>query len=314
MSGPSDVGSRWTGRLRGVVIAADSRVRATWRVVLAWPVLWFAAGSIGIAAAGAVVPLSLTAPATMLGFGLFQLAFSGAAVLVWARLIDRRPLVDYGFSLGSRWLLDLVVGFAAVFVGHAVWGSFAVAAGWATIELALVAGRGTLVGGLVLVFLAVLVNVVVQETVFVGVTARNAAEGLASRSVTPSRAVLGAWAVATVIFVLKHRPPSPERLLNLVIALGVFAALYAHTGELALSIGVHTGINFAGNVLFAAPTSTSGLPRLFIATTSFPGLVGGLHRGAIPPVLIAYALLLGWLRWRDDAVGLATGLTEWTPR
>jgi threonine synthase len=42
-------------RLRSVVWgAADPRVRATWRVVLPWPVLWFLSGTIAVSAAGAI--------------------------------------------------------------------------------------------------------------------------------------------------------------------------------------------------------------------------------------------------------------------
>lgn len=44
-----------------------------------------------------------------------------------------------------------------------------------------------------------------------------------------------------------------------------------------------------------------------------PG-TGEQERSAIPPILVAYVLCLGWIRVRTGALGFATGLTEWPPR
>lgn len=299
-----------TDRLRRVLRGAkDRRVRATWRVVLAWPVLWYLAGTAGVAAAAAVVPADVSRPTTMLGFGLFQAGFSGAAWVAWARYLDRRPLADYGLSPSRSWLVNLAVGFGTVLVGFGAWLAAGSALGWISVD-APAAPASALGVGLVAVFLAVLVNVWVQELVFVGVTVRNAAEGLASRGAVPSRAVVGAWVVAVSLFALKHRPPTPERALNLLLALGVFGLLYVHSGELALPIGVHAGVNFAGNALVASGPAAGDASAVFVVTRSLTGIAGSLSAGAIPQILVAYLLALGWLRWRRGPIAVDTDLAR----
>lgn len=300
------------GRLRALVRGSDDpRVRAIWRTALAWPVLWFAAGSIAVAAAGAVVPAALSRPYTMLAFGLFQGAFFAAAWVAWARYFDRRPLANYGFDWSRSWLGDLVAGFVAVAAGFGVWLSIGSALGWASLTVSLSAPGASSAVGAVAVLVAVLVNVWVQETVFIGVTVTNAAEGLASRGLTPTRAVLAAWAVAVVIFAVKHRPATVARTLNLLLALGVFGLVYVHTGELALSVGMHTGVNYAGQALFVPAAVAAGRPAVFTVTNSLTGLAGSLNGGAIPQLLVAYLLLLGWLRARRGEVSIDVGLARW---
>lgn len=301
------------GRVRSIVWGdQDPRVRATWRVLLPWPVLWFLAGSIGVAVAGAVVPGSVSGATGVLSFGLFQAVFSGAAWVAWARYVDHRPLANYGFSLSRSWALDLLVGFVAVMVGFGVWHTLGGQLGWTSVEVALVDPGPAVAYGLAALFVGILVNAWVQELVFYGVTLTNAAEGLASRGVTPSRAVVGAWAVAAGLFALKHRPPTVEEALVMVAGLGIFGLLYVHTGELALSIGVHTGANYAGKVLFVAPSLAGGRLSVFQSSIEVSGFLGTLAGGAIPQLVVAYLLLLGWLRLRDGRVIVDTAsLARW---
>lgn len=290
----------------------DPRIRATWRVLLPWPVLWFLAGSIGVVVAGSVVPGSVSGPTGILTFGLFQAAFSGAAWVAWARYVDHRPLANYGFSLSRSWVLDLLVGFLAVLAGFGVWHAVGTRLGWTSLEVVLADPGPAFAYGLAALFVGVLVNAGVQELVFYGVTLTNAAEGLASRGVTPSRAVLGAWAVAAGLFALKHRPPTVEEALVMVAGLGIFGLLYVHTGELALSIGVHTGVNYAGKALFVAPSLAGGRLSVFQANIEVSGFLGTLAGGAIPQLVVAYLLLIGWLRWRHGRVIVDTAsLARW---
>jgi len=149
--------------------------------------------------------------------------------------------------------------------------------------------------------------------VFVGVVLTNAAEGLSSRGVNPTRAVAGAWAVAVLLFAMKHRPEELGRVVNLLLALGVYGLLYVHTGELALSIGVHTGVNYAGNTLLASPSLAAERPTLLSATNSLSGLPGSLSDGAIPQILLAY-LLLAWVEWHHDGIHVETRLARWRER
>ena len=296
-------------RLRRLLVGdADRRVRATWRVLLAWPVLWFLAGSAGVAVATAVVPPGTPRPPRMLAFGVALAAGFAVAWVAWARWIDRRPLADYGFHLDRAWGIDLLAGFVAVLAGFAVWHAVAGTLGWTAVDLVLAGPVETLAVGLLAVLAAIAVNVWVQETVFVGVVLTNAAEGLSSLGLDARRAVVLAWAVAVALFAVKHRPATAGRWLGLLVALGVFAALYAHTGELALSIGVHAGVNYAGSTLFGAAPGPDGALAVFAVERSLSGLAGSLAEGAIPQVLVAYALLLAWLRYRHGRVPLATAL------
>lgn len=292
----------------------DRRVRAIWRVLFPWPLLWFLAGTIGVAVAAFVVPRGLSQPTNVAAFGLFQAAFSGVAVVAWAKYVDRRPLADYGLAVSREWVLDLCVGFGAVLVGHAVWLGTTATLGWTTVRAATPEPAPTLAYGLVALFVGVVVNVWVQETVFFGVTLQNGAEGLSNRGLSPSRAVVVAWAVAVLLFTLKHRPTTATGVLNYLLALGTFGILYAHTGQLALSVGVHTGVNYAGNALVGSASGAGGGTALVLASNSLSGVLGSLSDGAIPQILVAYLVILGWIGWRRDGVDLDPGIAGWTDR
>lgn len=110
---------------------------------------------------------------------------------------------------------------------------------------------------------------------------------------------------------MKHRPATAARSLNLLVALGVFGLLYVHTDELAPSIGVHTGVNYAGQALVVPAAAAAGRPAVFTVTNSLTGLAGSLNSGAIPQLLAAYLLLLGWLRVRRGELTIDTGLARW---
>lgn len=288
----------------------DGRLRATWRVLLAWPVLWFAAGSVGVAAAGTRVPAGATRPARMLVVGLGLALAVALAWVAWARYVDRRPLAGYGFRPARSWPLDLVAGFAAVLVGFAAWLAVAARLDWVSVTVTPSGDGSSLAVGLAAVLVAILVNVWAQETVFHGIALRNGAEGLASRGVTQERAVVGAWVVALALFVLKHRPSTLEAAVPLIVGLGIFGLLYVHTGELALSIGVHAGVNYAGGTLVVPAAAAGDRLGLVAVGNSLSGLGGTLSGGAIPQLLVAYVLLLGWIRWRHGEVGVETDLAR----
>lgn len=293
----------------------DTRVRATIRVTLAWPVLWFALGTLAVTIAMLVVPAAASLPTRTAVTGLLQGAVVAVGLVLWARLLDRRRVSEYGLHLRRDWLLDAAVGFGAVLVGFAAWLSIGAALGWLTVDAA--ASRPGLppVAGLAALVVAYLVNAWVQETVFVGVTVTNAAEGLASRDVAPSRAVLGAWVVAVILFAAKHRPSELARARNLLLALGIYGLLYAQSGELALPVGVHGGVNVAGGVVAVSPSIAAERPAVLAVSKSIPWpALESLSDGAIPPLLVAYLLALGWLAWRRDGLGLDRRLAEWAGR
>jgi membrane protease YdiL (CAAX protease family) len=90
--------------------------------------------------------------------------------------------------------------------------------------------------------------------------------------------------------------------------------LYVQTGELALPIGVHAGVNYVGGVLVVLPLLAAERPSLIEVTNSLSGVLGSLNAGAVPQALIAYLLVIGWLKLRRKELSIATGLVHWTER
>jgi hypothetical protein len=306
---------RVAGGLRAVVWGrTDTRVRATYRVLLAMPVFWFLAGGL----AGTIQSLTPIPPGGELGGGVgFSLLHAGLFLLVflpWARFLDRRPLSNYGISRSSEWVLNAVVGFGAVLVGFGVWYGLGSTLGWTTISVSLSAPNAPLALALAMLFVALAIHVALQQLVFVSITVQNAAEGLASRGLSPRRAVLGAWAVATLVFVLMHRPAELGGALNLVVSLGAFGLLYVQTGDLALPIGVHLGVNYGGSVVFTAASRTAESASVFAVSQLLSGIPASLSRGAIPQIMVAYLLVLAWVTFRGRDGAVTTELATWTGR
>jgi hypothetical protein len=310
--GDDDRASR-VRRLLGRVLRGeeDPRLRATFRALVAVPVVTVLLTPLSGQFAGVVVPPGTPKVGAMAVVGVFQAALVAGLLVVWARYVDRRPVGEYGLSATPEWALDLAVGFGAVLVGHAVWYGLGVSVGWTEVTLAPSAGGGALAVGLVALLVAFGLNVWVQETVFVAVPLRNAAEGLATRGVTHRRAVLAGWVFATLLFAWVHGRTGLATWINLLVALGTYALLYAHTGELALPVGVHLGVNYLGGAVF---TSGDATVSVFRVTESIGGLAGSVSGGRLPQVLVAYLLLLAWLRWRHGEVAIRTDVAEWTGR
>ena len=293
--------------LKGVVWGRDdTRVRAIWRVLVIAIVItqlqeFVAVTIVGVLGVEGRVP-----------FGLAQVVVFGLLLVGWAVYVDRRPLSEYGFSLSGSWVLDGLVGFGAVLVGFGVWLGLGSVMGWAEVEMTMTAPNGPVLLGLAAFLLGTALNVWVQESIFTGMVLKNAAEGLSSRGVTATRAVIGAWIVAVFFFTVLHGRTELARILNLVIVLGLYGSLYVQTGELALPIGVHTGVNYAGGALVVSPSLAGDRPSFIEVTNSLSGVLGSLNDGAVPHVLIAYILVLGWLTLRGRALSVATDLTHWT--
>lgn len=286
----------------------DPRLRASWRVIIATLLL---APPSEVVAVGVAGLLGLAGPFPI---GVIQATFIAVVLLGWARYVDRRPLADYGFSVSASWWLDLVVGFVAVLVGFAAWLGIGTGMGWAEVGLAVGATPGTIAVGLGTLLVAVALNAGVQETVFTGVVITNGAEGFAARGLTPTRGVIGAWLVGAVLYAWIHNPSAPRQVATLVLGLGLYGLLYVLTGELALPIGVHTGVNYAGGVLVGSGGPGGQSVSLFAVSNTLSGPLGSLSELAIPQLLIAYLLLLGWLTLRRGSVGIETGLATWTER
>lgn len=314
--GGTDRWGRVTDRLRTIGWGeSDPRLRASWRVLLAF-VLFVVVTLAMVSALAGLDSLGVTlAPIEMATVGIPLGAVLFFAVLVpWARYIDRRPLAAYGFERSWRWLTDLVVGFLAVAIGTGLWYGVGVALGWTSVELV-----WAYEGGPVGLWTALMVVVwgmsgAYQATLYFGLWLTNAAEGLASRGLSPRRAVIVAWAVTAVLFVLRHTPGDLGEAGMLLAGGTVFGAMYVQSGELALPIGAIGWGNFVNLVLFVPHDFELEAPVVFEVTQSLPAGLDLLADPRLPQMVIAYVVVVTWLHWRRDDLWIDTSLTEWTPR
>jgi len=293
-------------RLRTVILGSEEpRLRATWRFLLAWPLL-------PLVGAVVAVVMPLLGVSGMIPGGPLQGLVFLCLLLAWAGVVDRRPLSDYGVSATRSWLTTLVVGFVAVLLVWSGWHVLAASVGLTRLELVTTGSTGALAASLLGTLGSLLVNTLVQDLVFFAIVLKGAAEGFRARGLAPRRAVLGGWLVGVLFFTVIHGLEGPVDVLAHAVGGAVFGLLYVHTGELALTVGVHWGSSWAAGHLFPPSGAPEALPSLFRVTEVEPGVRGFLV--AIPLYLCTYLLLVGWLRWRRGTVSLQPGLAEWKRR
>lgn len=297
----------------------DPRLRATWRILLSWALLigW---ALTTLAVTGALTPVIETTPppaqiilTITLGTTIFLALF-----LVFPRYIDRRPLADYGFSLSRTWVAELGVGFAAMFGGTALWHAIGLGLGWTTIDVALTGPSPTTLVWLLALLVPWYFSGLTQSLLSLALVIKNGAEGLHARGHTLTHAVTGALAVAILFFILRHDPTNATAILHETVGGAVFALLYIHSGNLALSIGAIGGANYVNSFIFANPANPASPLAVDLnvldVTHSLPAIVDFLANINLPAMVFTYVLALGWLTWQRDGATIHPSLTQWTPR
>lgn len=283
---------------------ADTRPRATWRVLLATPVLWILTGDVLTANLMGVIGGVVNRVGEGLTASLLHGIFLVLVLAIWARYLDRQPLSNYGLSASPDWWRDLVGGFLAIGLVTGVWHALGVAMGWTEIQLTLSATDEPLLLGLGTFTIALGIHAAIQQVVFFRVIPKNAAEGLYSRGLNPPRAVLAGILVTLPFFLSIHELFPTLRIVDLLLVGLVFGLLYAQTGDLALGIGLHTGIFVVTFVIFA-PAAGQGLgPTVFEVAQSLPAVLGVIPEYGFPNVIAAYLVLVGWLYWRRGEVAI----------
>ena len=306
---PGTVGDRLLSVVRG---QTDARPRATWRVLLAWPLLWIVTGGLlagNVQSAVAVIPDG-PEPGGGLAQSLLHAAFFAILLVPWARYVDRQPLSSYGVSATPRWLLDALAGVAAVVLGFGAWAAFGALLGVTTVTAPLSLPEGSLLVTLAIPVVALVLHAAVQQVVFFRVILKNAAEGLHSRGATPTAAAIGALPVAVLVFVAMHEFVFGLRILDLAVAGGIFGLLYLQTGDLALGTGAHFGALYVGNVLFRSAGSAADGLIVFEVSGSLPGVLGTINQYGFPKMVVAYLVLLAWLWWRRGDVSIRSEVVE----
>lgn len=296
---PGDLG----GRVRAVVWeGTDNRVRATWRVLLAMPLLWILTGGIltgNVQLALDVIP-SGDARLGGLAQSVLHAGFFLLALVIWARYLDRESLFEYGISVQAEWGRDFLVGFIAILLGFAFWIGFGSILGTMTITVSPSLPQESVLFGLVVPFVAFVLHAAVQQIVFFRVILETAAEGFYSRGLSSVHAGVAAIPVSVVLFVLMHGEVTVLRAVDLAVAGSIFALLYLHTGALALGIGTHFGGFYAGVVLSASIQTTGSLP----------GGLGVVNQYGFPKMVVAYVLVVAWLTWRQRTVRVRDGIAQ----
>jgi membrane protease YdiL (CAAX protease family) len=237
-----------------------------------------------------------------------------SALVVVGRYIDDREIPEYGFRLSRRWVIELCLG---TVLGIGLVGlAFAVSYRQGSVTVIEVLSAGTarsFAFGIGVVVLGWSFVAFWEETLLRSLFFKNAAEGLAARDLTPLVAVFGAWLSSSVVYGFLHGPlgSNPESvsllyaLVMTVVMGGLFGIAYALSGELALPIGLHLGINFAEHNLFFGPPEAVTPAVLRVART---GSGGYIQFQSIEPVVIVpvfafgYLCVIGWSYLRDGTI------------
>lgn len=241
----------------------------------------------------------LAAVANNLIGGIPQSGGIALGVVLVALVVDRRTLTDLGLRLGRgvwrRFTGGLVLGLGIAGLGIAV----GVAVGFYEITgVQLTGGPGVwalLAAGTALSQLLI----VVPEELFVrGYIITNTVEGLDGVPSIPRSVAVGvAVAISSLFFYLTHSTRGDAFAVmagGLAVLLGV---AYVFSGDLAVPVGVHFGVNFAGMIGGSAPQQAT-LVRLSSTATVAESLV--LPPEAVVVRLLGAAvgvgLLIGWYR------------------
>ncbi len=289
----------------------ESRVRVVWRIAipLLTGLVTFPASFVAALSAG-----MLTGTAVLIAWTTTALVVF-AVVRFSATRLDRRPLSAYGYHVSRGWWLDLVGGFAL--------GSVIVVL---TLLIAIKLGAVTVPDGELVVefaslpwlaaFLVGFAGVAFwEELVFRGVVMTNVVEAADEREVSSSVAVAVALIGNATVFALVHVPGaltegySPWLTALWTFSAGLlFGAAYLLTGELALPMGLHLGINYVSSNVFgiAGIAEMEGVPTVFSTTTTATGLLAPMSG---IPILVSLAagsvFVAGWCYWRRGTLELA---------
>lgn len=238
------------------------------------------------------------------------------AVLIGARLFDRRPAAEYGLALDGEWLRSFVIGGFVGAVVNAGTLLAALAVGWATVT-GFFQGSDSLpfLPAMLLVLAYVGVLASWEEFVFRGAMLKNLAEG--ADGYVPRWVAVGiALLISSGIFAFMHsgKVAGVSGYSYYLLAGLIFGSVYVLTGNLALPMGFHVFYNFSMSAVFGLGVSQR-TPELVVLDVSGPTVWIG-EEGFLRVIFAAVggALLIGYIRWRDGSLGIDRRVVQWTPR
>jgi membrane protease YdiL (CAAX protease family) len=298
-------------------------LRASWRIVIGVGLTF--AGALG----GTLVVQQVAIP--NLFVPLVAHLFAVLAVLatagLLARYIDYRRFSDYGFSLSLGWGGEAVVG-AVIGIGLVgfAYGLAHQRGVVTTIGTFSTGAAETLATGFGVILLGWIFVGLWEETLFRGLFLKNAAEGLTVRGLSPTTAAFGAWLSSSLVYGFLHGPlgsnPDGSSVLYALVMTsvmgGLFGLAYLLSNELALPIGMHTGVNLAEQNIFFGPPGAEG-PAVMRAEHAVSGARIQFQSldpiVAIPVFVCGYFLVAGWAYLRDGRISVKQDmeLNEFNP-
>jgi membrane protease YdiL (CAAX protease family) len=238
-----------------------------------------------------------------------QASLAVAFLAARARYVDHRRLREYGLRIDRDWFLDLGAG--ALVAGVVVAGSVAtgVALGWLDVTDVAHYPAGSFTPAF-FAFLAAFVGVAVwEEVAFRALFLTNAAEGF-RQWLGPRGAVVGAWAVISLLFGLVHlnQAPTPGSILLWVVVGAVPGLAYVLTGELAFALGFHFAVDAVANAGFNLGHA-EGVPSVVrLAETGPDAMLGVTGYLTVAWLVLSVPLTLAWIARRhglaiDERIG-----------
>jgi membrane protease YdiL (CAAX protease family) len=319
------------GGLQSSMPSTETQGRTTWRVRywLTWPV-WNYDDRRLRAPLRALLPLVLTFLALAViqttVRGRFEhpirelLELSGLIVvlvgglLVAARLLDRRPVVDYGLSFDRDWCKTAAVGSVIGISVNAGALVVSLCAGWVSVTgFAETSGVLPFVPAVTVTFGLIAVAAMWEEFIFRATMLKNLAEGGAGY-VGEKTAILLAVLISTLVFATLHggKVAHISQYGYYVIAGLVLGTVYALTGNLALPIGFHVFYNFSQGLLGLGVSQVT--PELVVLDLVGPdkwvGEQGLVH---VFFAVLGGLLLLAYIRWRDGQLQINERVARWNP-
>jgi membrane protease YdiL (CAAX protease family) len=325
----------------------DRRLRAVWRILIQTILFYLGTVLVGVIA-GLGMLLGIMAEKGMALENLdaaaqhlsgimasspwFTLVSMGGSLLVMilsllfaARVLDHRPLADFGFHFNKAWWADFGFGLALGAVLMILIFLTELAFGWISITGYMQTyAPQTSFGISVLISLFVFICVgFYEEMLSRGYHLRNLAEGLNIKKWSSISSLVIAWIISSSIFGMMHLGNPNASLIstvNLVVA-GMFLGLgYALTGELALPIGLHITWNFFQGIVFGFPVSgTSNMASFIAINQGGSDIMTGGAFGPEAGIVGLAAMLLGslfiwlWVRFRKGKAEFQTRLADYQP-
>jgi len=238
------------------------------------------------------------------------------AVLLSARVIDRRPVSGFGLSFDREWWHSFAVGglVATVINGGAL--VVSLGAGWATFVGGM-RGSGALpfLPAIGIVFAYIAFAAAWEEFILRGAMLTNLAEG-ANGYLSQWMAVGLAVTVSTLVFAFLHggKVTYPSQYGYYLIAGLIMGGVYVLTGELALSIGFHVFYNFTQSAIFGLGHSQQTPELLAVDIVGPSRWVGEEGLVFVGFAILGGLLLVAYIRWRDGSVQLDDRLTTYMGR